>query len=706
MLSEAVRRRSARAAGDVLRTCAALAVCLLMLAEVAAARRGEASSSRGPGVAPAADRVLRERSRPLLDDPAASLRAAREATAKHDRSHAIWLLGQVFERHPIVGDHAALLQCELLAEDGHAEAAATVARNALTRFPDTPLRARLHGLLGDALHDVGDPEGAHAAWRATLDESRDDAVRARVLLSIATSEEEQGLDEAAATTYKLIWYAYPGYDEAEIARHRLGLLEDYLGRSVRSAADWRRRADRQFRARRNELALADYEHALALGLSASEARRAHKQVAHTLFRLRRYPQAVDAFDRLRQKDDVPIWRARSMARAGRVPEAIDEFEGMADAGRGRQAVRARFLAALLLDGRGHEARAEAHYQAVSKSSRSAGMGDAADWRLGWAAYRQGRYDRAIVYFDHLMARKRGDAIGQLRPRYWRARALERKGDPAARSEFARIAREFPISYYGWRARSRADPSASPTGTRTLDDAPRRLPPSALARARILLEAGLVEEAREEIDRLARRARGLSERLELAQLATDAEDYNEAQRLVVTPYTETLSRGPVPRYEDLWWYAWPSAYAPLVDAATRGPDAVDPALVYAIMREESGYRARVVSPVGARGLLQIMTPTGERLARSKGLTTFDADDLFEPRTNIDLGSHYLAQLSSRFDGRLSAAIASYNAGPEAVAEWPLTPLADDDEWVESIPYDQTRSYVRRVLRSLYAYRVLY
>jgi soluble lytic murein transglycosylase len=103
----------------------------------------------------------------------------------------------------------------------------------------------------------------------------------------------------------------------------------------------------------------------------------------------------------------------------------------------------------------------------------------------------------------------------------------------------------------------------------------------------------------------------------------------------------------------------------------------------------------------------METTGERLARDVGHENFSADDLFEPMTNIRLGSHYLAELSRRFDGRLSAAIASYNAGPVAVSGWlEERPNDDDAEWVEAIPYDQTRSYVKRVLRSLQAYTLLY
>ena len=76
-------------------------------------------------------------------------------------------------------------------------------------------------------------------------------------------------------------------------------------------------------------------------------------------------------------------------------------------------------------------------------------------------------------------------------------------------------------------------------------------------------------------------------------------------------------------------------------------------------------------------------------------------------NVELGARYLGQLSARFPERLSAAIASYNAGPGAVSEWiARDPAAPDDEWVEAIPYDETRGYVKRVLRSLHAYRVLY
>ena len=136
--------------------------------------------------------------------------------------------------------------------------------------------------------------------------------------------------------------------------------------------------------------------------------------------------------------------------------------------------------------------------------------------------------------------------------------------------------------------------------------------------------------------------------------------------------------------------------------------IDPALVWAIMREESGYRPWITSSAGARGLLQIMPETAERLARRNGFRDFQPEDLYTPEVNIALGSAYLNELARRFPNRISAAIGSYNAGPRAVSDWLRGDRAEleDDAWVEEIPYQQTRTYVKRVLRSLVVYRAFY
>ncbi len=654
---------------------------------------------------PPADAVLRAQSQTMLDDPAALFRAAAAANEAEDYAHADWLYAQIGQRHPIVGDHAGLLRARLQLDRGRHEEAREIANATLSGWSESPLRAPLHELVGEALVRARDEVGAREAWAAALSETDDEDQRAALLRKVARSEERSGEDKAAGITWRLLWYAHPATAEAEQASHRLDVIEAHLGETLRRASDWRRRGDRLFRQRMNDEALEAYDKALAMGLPKSETRRARKQRAQTLFRMRRYPEAVAAFEALPQTGDTPIWTARSMARADRVPESIAAFEKLARKS-GPNQMRAHYLAALLLDGRDRDEEARAHFEVLANDPKGSGNKRAALWRLGWSDYRFGRHEEAAKRFGAL-ADATGDPIDRLRPRYWQARALEKAGRPQeAQTILATLAEEYPLAYYGWRARIATGREALARPEHTIKLGSSALPGSALERVRILMKAGLADAGAEETASLTRRARGLDDRVELARLLTSAGDFNRAQRVIVDAYRSDLARGPVAGLEELWWYAWPSAFEGLVDEATADEGSVDPELVYSIMREESGYRPKVVSPVGARGLLQIMRETGARLADRSGRRAFDPDDLFDPRTNIELGSFYLAELSAQFPTKLSASIASYNAGPHVVSDWVDGDLRPDDEWVEAIPYSQTRSYVKRVMRSLQAYRLLY
>jgi soluble lytic murein transglycosylase len=643
---------------------------------------------------------------PHFDDPAALLRAAVKARKESSPAEAEWLLTELSMRHAVVADYADRLRANLLLETDQPGEAVGVLLEALKRHRTSPLRSDFYQILGDARMEFGDGEAARSAWRSALEASGDSERKAALWRAIAESFETDGRKGDAAEVWMRLWTEFPTQEAAADAGAHLDALESALAKPLRDGASWRRRGDRLFLKHHNEEALVALDRALALDLSDRDARRTRAQRAHTLFRLRRYDEAVKAFAALEPTEDARLWYARSLARAGRVPESVSHFEKLAEGSQSAVGVRALFYAALLLDGKGHGDRARKYFDAVANARRYSGLSSAARWRLGWDAYRDGRWGEVVGYLDPLVADPRGDEIAGLRARYWRARALEHQRAAEARAEFEKLAREFPLTYYGWRARNRLDVTPPAEGGRPADGKA-VLSSADLARPQILLQAGLVDEAIEELSRIVGRARGLGDRLNLAELYTEAGEYNRAQRLIVDAYQEPLARGPMPGAEAAWWYAWPTAYAELVDQATAGPDSVPPQLVYSIMREESGYRPQVRSVSGARGLLQIMEPTALRLAQAVGRNDFAADDLFEPSVNIHLGTHYLGELSKRFPGRLSAAIASYNAGPTAVGEWVVRDgHREDDEWVESIPYEQTRGYVRRVLRSLYAYRVLY
>ncbi len=120
------------------------------------------------------------------------------------------------------------------------------------------------------------------------------------------------------------------------------------------------------------------------------------------------------------------------------------------------------------------------------------------------------------------------------------------------------------------------------------------------------------------------------------------------------------------------------------------------LIYGVLRQESLYRHDAVSSANARGLLQLLPDTARHVARQWNQPRPSQEDLFVPATNVRLGAAYLRKLHDRFDGQTLVALAGYNAGPNAAARWMPSTALDPDIWVENIPYNETRSYVQRIL----------
>jgi len=134
----------------------------------------------------------------------------------------------------------------------------------------------------------------------------------------------------------------------------------------------------------------------------------------------------------------------------------------------------------------------------------------------------------------------------------------------------------------------------------------------------------------------------------------------------------------------------------------------PALILSVIRIESFYNPQIISPANARGLMQILPTTGQKIAARLNLSPPAPDALFDPETNIRLGCWYLSGLIREFDGQLPLAIASYNGGPFNVKRW-VSQAGQDvtlEEFVEAIPFDQTREYVKKVLGAFYLYRHLF
>ena len=363
---------------------------------------------------------------------------------------------------------------------------------------------------------------------------------------------------------------------------------------------------------------------------------------------------------------------------------------------------ALYLLADLSTDDGNDDQARNFFRSLYRAYPTSPRADDARFRAALITYVEGNARAAATAFDSIYALypRSSEAIAS---RYWSGRAWEKAGDRAKATARWRdvIARE-PLSYYaGTSAKRLGAPAWSPPG----GDAPDRFPripavDSAMRRITTLEQLGMDTEARFEYDALESAAGSSTDRL----LATaDAlRGHGQTARAI------RLARRIIDaRTRDA--RAYRLAY-PLVDQEelTRQARArsIDPALVAAIIRQESSFNPHAVSVAGARGLMQVMPSVGQQVARSLGYPLWDPGLLFDPDANLELGIAHLASSIRQYDD-IPRVLAAYNAGGSRVKRWETKAGADDPEiFAERISFTETRDYVRIVQRNVELYRALY
>lgn len=640
---------------------------------------------------------------------ALALGAARQALAA-GRLEAVEAELARAEAADLLSDEIALLQAEaLLARGDAASALAQLVRlespgGLEIRGPRELVAARIARVRARALLLAGDEAGARAAWRSAFEAETEPERRHDVKLEMVQALQVAGLlpaDEAPAALVTRV------LQEASRPEERAP-----ADRSPSEAAE----AGDALLARGQSAEAAEaYAEALCCLVEETRRRLVQQRRGQALFNLRRYDEARSAFEAAGDHAEARFWTGRAAARQGNVPEAMRLFAGLGGiADEPAWASQALFLLGTLQAGRGEQDAARESFRRVVGYTAFPERVREALWRLGWDDFLSGRYPEAREHFLAMLASAAAERLSpdaSWRPRYWAARAAGEAGETlVADSELEQLALDAPLSYYGLRAQERlgrhrlaARPDAPAVGA---GEEPAHVEYARLQRAALLVEAGLHERARLELRALLEEPLGLDDRMVVGRVMAAAHDFNGAQRIVVDAYLGPLAEGLRPGLERLWWLAWPRAYP---DEVAKAPAlGVEPELVWAIMREESSFRPRVHSWAGAIGLMQLMPDTALRVAERAGLEAPAPEALEQPAVNVALGTRYLGELRERMDGRLSAMIASYNAGPSAVAGWLEESPAGtpDDVFVEDMPYAQTRSYAQRVLRSYWLYQRLY
>lgn len=454
--------------------------------------------------------------------------------------------------------------------------------------------------------------------------------------------------------------------------------------------------------------------------------------ARAHFRMRNYSRALKFYPIAKAKNIDKALRGRILyemadahSRKGQNETAIKYLRSFLKSHKTHAlACKAQYLLGRMHMAQERKSNAIEAFEALEKAYPKCKLREGALWYVGWLEYKSRQYDKALWAFRRVLETI-DCRFEKERAKYWSARIYEKKEEKAKAYEiFVELVRDWPLSYYSSLAAERLKRvgRALPknyTQKKNLSDVAMAADLNIDMRPYLknhhflkgyeLLTIQRPNEARREFEQL-KEDFGKEKREEvdilLAYLYTLSRKVHKAIYLFRTRIAHFAETYPGEDNRSLWLMAYPTPYKDIVMKYTK-EKGVDPMLEFALMREESSFQHDVVSFANAVGLTQIIRSTGRVIARQLGVKGFRLNDLLDPEVAIRFGSHHLNDLIESFNGNHALAISSYNAGEGATRRW-MREFGDlpMDEFIEEIPYTQTRRYTRRVLKSYGIYRYLY
>jgi soluble lytic murein transglycosylase len=344
------------------------------------------------------------------------------------------------------------------------------------------------------------------------------------------------------------------------------------------------------------------------------------------------------------------------------------------------------------------------------------------WKAAWLILRQGRNEDAKKAFEEQIALYPTSAETSA-ALYWRARLAEEDNQPLmARAFYQKLSDRYRNFYYaelGRQRMKRLPPGGDATTQYALLD---RIPPLDSSgkvkdsepppdelhfqKAQLLGNGGLVDFAVRELQAAAATDGGSWAPAETAQLYDETGHYDQAIELMKrsAPNYFALDIPDLPR--KYWEALFPKAYWSDLKRSSVA-NGLDPYLVASLIRQESEFNPNAVSRANAVGLMQLLPKTGKAVAKQVNMKRYNASQLYTPAVNLQLGTKYFRGMVDKFGGSFEYALAAYNAGSDRVEEWlGQGKYRDPQEFVESIPFTETREYVQAILRNASVYKQLY
>ena len=640
-------------------------------------------------------------------------------TIDHDYAKAIDPLNRAKAGASELGDYVAYYLGNAYLQTGHSAEALSTLADFGTTFSDSLLVRDAHLVYANALLAEGRPQEA-----AALLAKERAPVRSETELAIGRAYQAAQQNDQAAAAFRNIYYNMPTSPEADAAGVELRKL-----RAKGGLAERRTRADLLFKARRYSDAAEEYRDLLdevgpterpglqlilATSLEKSGRSRDARQIvtamgpqtgdaeAQRLYLLSETARSTNDEDtmqrtlnQLRQFGPASPWLEQTLLSAGNMYLLKRDYDRAID-----------------------------YFRELQQRFPNGARSSYAHWKTAWLSFRQGRTDEARKGFENQIALY-PDSNELPAALYWRARIAEEDGDPTmARTFYQKLSARFRNYYYAELGRQRlknlhgAGPEDVVVHYALLD----RVPPLStsgkitaseppednlrLQRARLLSNGALADLAVRELQAAASEDGGSWAPPEMARVYQDGGRYDRAIEIMkrTTPNYFAVDLPELPR--PYWEALFPKPYWTDLRKYS-SQNGLDPYLVASLIRQESEFNPAAISRANAVGLMQLLPITGKTVAKQVKMRGYNASQLYTPVVNLQLGTHYFKSMVDKYDGRLEYALAAYNAGTDHVGEWLVQgKYRDPQEFVESIPFTETREYVQAILRNANVYRQLY
>lgn len=628
---------------------------------------------------------------------------------------------------PIMGDNlygpvAYLLLARGFARERNFSKSESLVRDFLKLYPSSPYREASIEELTEYVYQQGKPEASRLLMDALPNAS--EGRKPTILLQLGDLEARSGALPKAETYYRKLYLTYPASPEGLQAKERISRLvfEKKLQKPRFTESELLSRATRLIAGGRHDLA-ADVYHNIAVEKPSDSSLMI--KYARSLYKDRKNNEAVKVLTELVASPLPEDKRLEALYILSLLYWRMDkdaDFEACCSKILDNKAAanyKRRVLANLAAFNyeKGRLSRADSYYKRLLAEAVDPSMKAKIKWRIAWIKYRTRQYNEAADVFRELRQISNDQQIARA-SKYWEARSttLAGKFDNAI-PLYKSLAENSPFDYYGSQAQ-KILLSAKQPFAENLHAVRKPFPDLSInssqksnklvANALELVDLGLPEFALLNLEAVPKSLRSApSILLLMARAAHDAGYYALSHEIVIYGFSEFVDNPPDNAPREFIELAFPRVhFTETAENAARG--GVNPYLVWAIVRQESRYDAFAVSPAGALGLMQV-TPRTALVITKKNDDSNDAivQELMDPKKNLSVGIQVLAQNIRQFKGNIVPAVAAYNADINKVRQWIVrNGRMRQDEFIENIPFAETRLYVKKVLANFAAYSKLY